>query len=64
MEKYLLDFPTPEEFKFIFGNTCSEKVIDEIKKFYFDGNNLNSEVVRLENMCHVSSFCYELNVGN
>lgn len=54
MGKYLLDFPKPTELKLIFDNPCSEEVLSEIKKFYFSGQNLESEVVKLENMCHVS----------
>lgn len=45
-----------EEIRKLFDDTYSEEVINKVKDFYFNENNLKNEVTKLKNICHVSTF--------
>lgn len=54
--KKLFDFHKPEEIRKLFESYYSEEVINQIKDFYFNGQNLENDTTALENICHVSTF--------
>lgn len=58
--KRFVDFHKSDEINKIFKNQYSEEIINEIKKFYFEGINMECEITRLENICHVSTYIFYL----
>lgn len=50
----LNDFHKTEKISTFFKGKYSGEVIQKIKNFYFNERNLESEMTRLENICHVS----------
>lgn len=58
--KKFVDFHKSDEIENFFKNQYNEEIINKIRKFYFEGINMECEITRLENICHVSifySFC-------
>lgn len=54
----ILNLHNIEEIKKLFENTHNEEIINKIKDFYFNENNLKNEITKLENICHVSTFVF------
>jgi len=52
----LYDYHKLEEISKLFEDYYSEEVIQKVKNFYFSEQELNSDVTKLENTCHVSTF--------
>lgn len=56
--KRFVDFDISNEINKLFKYQYSEEIINKIRNFYFEGVNMESEVTRLENICHVGIFDY------
>lgn len=52
----LNDVHKSDEISKLFKDQCNEEVVNKIKNFYFNEGNLENEITKLENICHVSSF--------
>ncbi|XP_025406472.1 bile salt-activated lipase-like isoform X4 [Sipha flava] len=56
--KRFVDFHKSNEINKLFKNQYSEEIINKIRKFYFDEVNMECEITRLENICHLYSDAY------
>jgi len=52
------DIQITDEISKLFKNRCSTKVISKIKDFYFNQCNIDCEITKLENICHLHSDVY------
>lgn len=56
----LLHFHENENIQNYFDSYYSQEIINKITNFYFHEQNLNCEMTRLENLCHVNMFTFFL----
>lgn len=52
--KKLVDFHKPEEIGKFLGDTYTEEAVKKVQNYYFNERNVENEITKLENICHVS----------
>lgn len=50
----IIDFHKTEEIKKFLGHEYSEEAVNKVQAFYFNKHNIENEITKLENICHVS----------
>lgn len=52
--KKIVNFHKTEEIRKFLGDNYTEEAVNKVQNFYFNERNVENEITKLENICHVS----------